>query len=128
MALSFPLNNAPYGLVALTHALKAPSSTLSLKPASPEVVAQTTLVPEGTVKPVKITGTVAIARFLARSFPNTTLYNESDLASTTAQDIILDTVRHTIFTPKHLATLAAAANHSETFLFSKDHPTLADYA
>ncbi|KAF9213188.1 Arginyl-tRNA synthetase [Podila verticillata] len=128
MALSFPLNNAPYGLLALAHALKAPSSTLSLKPASPEVVAQTTLVPEGTVKPVKITGTVAIARFLTRSFPNTSLYNESDLASITAQDILLDTVRHTIFTPKHLATLATAANHSDAYLFSKDHPTLTDYA
>ncbi|KAF9408564.1 hypothetical protein BGZ94_002270, partial [Podila epigama] len=112
----------------LAHALKAPADTLTLKALSPEVSTQTTLVPQGTARPVKITGVVAIARFLARSFPTAALYNESDPASVFAQDALLDTVRHTIFTPKHLAALAAAANHSDSFLSAKEQPTLADYA
>lgn len=131
MALSFPLNNAPYGLLALAAALGAPEGTLSLHPVSPEVSSATTLVPQGTVKPVKLSGQVAIARYLVRAFASTgkLLYNESDLAVATAQDNLLDIVRQTIFTPKHLTTLATAANTSSTsFLLSADKPLLADYA
>ncbi|KAF9111870.1 hypothetical protein BGX27_004343 [Mortierella sp. AM989] len=131
MALSFPLNNAPYGLLAIAAAVDAPADTLTLNPVSPDISTATTLVPKGTVKPVKITGQVTIARFLVRAFAssNNSLYVESDLALANAQDNLLDIVRQTIATPKHITTLATAANSSsKTFLLSDDKPLLADYA
>ncbi|KAF9918727.1 hypothetical protein FBU30_011290 [Linnemannia zychae] len=129
MALSFPLNNAPYGLVAIAAALKAPEATLSLKPVSVETSSSTSLIPQGTAKPVKITGQVPIARFLVRSLGENSLYVESDLALVTAQDALLDIVRQTIATPKHITTLATAANSASTpYLLTQDKPLLADYA
>ncbi|KAF9578419.1 hypothetical protein BGW38_005780 [Lunasporangiospora selenospora] len=130
MALSFPLNSAPYGLVAIASALKAPATTLSLKAVSPEATSSTTLVLENTAKPTRISGPAAIARYLARSLASgNALYNEADLAQSAAQDVLLNIVRQTIATPKHLTTLATAANTQSTaFLLSQDKPLLADYA
>ncbi|KAF9542856.1 hypothetical protein EC957_001511 [Mortierella hygrophila] len=129
MALSFPLNNAPYGLVAIAAALNAPESTISLKPVPAETSTTTSLIPQGTAKPVKISGQVAIARYLVRSLASNSLYSESDLALVTAQDNLLDIVRQTIATPKHITTLATAANSASTaFLLAQDKPLLADYA
>ncbi|KAF9921754.1 hypothetical protein BGZ65_010092, partial [Modicella reniformis] len=130
MALSFPLNNAPYGLLAIAAALNAPDGTLNLLPVSPEVSTVTTLVSKGAVKPTKLSGQVAIARFLVRTFApvGKALYDESNLTLTTAQDNLLDIVRQTIFTPKHITTLGTTANASSTsFLLSADNPLLADY-
>ncbi|KAF9182270.1 hypothetical protein BGZ51_000881 [Haplosporangium sp. Z 767] len=127
MALSFPLNNAPYGLLAIANAVNAPA--FSLKPVPAETSTATTLVPEGTVKPVKISGPVAIARYLVRANSGNTLYPESDIVLATAQDNTLDIVRQTIATPKHITTLATAANGSSTsFLLAEDKPLLVDYA
>ncbi|KAF9126075.1 hypothetical protein BGW39_006946 [Mortierella sp. 14UC] len=129
MALSFPLNNAPYGLVAIAAALNAPEPTLTLKPVPAETSSTTSLIPQGTAKPVKISGQVPIARYLVRSLAGNALYTESDLALVTAQDNLLDIVRHTIATPKHITTLATAANSASTsFLLAEDKPLLADYA
>ncbi|KAG0220576.1 hypothetical protein BGX31_010840, partial [Mortierella sp. GBA43] len=130
MALTFPLNNAPFGLVALAAALAAPEGTLNLQPVSPDVASATTLVPHGTAKSVKLSGNVAIARYLVRTFASTgkELYNESDAAGANAQDNYLDIVRQTIFTPKHITTLATAANQSSTAFLLSDKPLLADYA
>ncbi|KAK5797059.1 hypothetical protein F5H01DRAFT_385393 [Linnemannia elongata] len=129
MALSFPLNNAPYGLVAIAAALNAPEHTISLKPVPAETSTTTSLIPQGTVKPVKISGQVAIARYLVRSLASNSLYTESDLALVTAQDNLLDIVRQTIATPKHITTLATASNSASTaFLLTQDKPLLADYA
>ncbi|KAG0249510.1 hypothetical protein BG011_009225 [Mortierella polycephala] len=127
MALSFPLNNAPYGLLAIANAVNA--TAFSLKPVPAETSATTTLVPEGTVKPVKISGPVAIARYLVRANSGNSLYPESDIALVTDQDNTLDIVRQTIATPKHITTLATAANGSSTsFLLAEDKPLLVDYA
>ncbi|KAF9900555.1 hypothetical protein EC991_007178 [Linnemannia zychae] len=129
MALSFPLNNAPYGLVAIAAALNAPESTLALKPVPAETSTTTSLIPQDTAKPVKISGQVPIARYLVRSLAVNALYTESNLALITAQDNLLDIVRHTIATPKHITTLATAANSASTsFLLAEDKPLLADYA
>ncbi|KAF8939572.1 hypothetical protein EDD21DRAFT_398507 [Dissophora ornata] len=131
MALSFPLNNAPYGLLAIAAALNAPTNALTLHPVLPEQSSVTTLIPQGTSKPAKISGNVAIARFLVRTFSSAdnALYTESDVSLVTAQDNLLDIVRQTIFTPKHITTLATAANTASTsFLLSEDKPLLADYA
>ncbi|KAF9357677.1 hypothetical protein BGX26_003307 [Mortierella sp. AD094] len=128
MALSFPLNNAPYGLLAIAAATDAPADTLTLTPVSPDVSTTTTLITKATSKPVKITGQVTIARYLARSFANS-LYTESDPLLAASQDNLLDIVRQTIATPKHITTLATAANSSsKAFLLSEDKPLLADYA
>ncbi|KAF9367927.1 hypothetical protein BGX21_006948, partial [Mortierella sp. AD011] len=127
MALSFPLNNAPYGLLAIAAASNAPADTLALTPVSPDVSTATTLITSNS-KPVKITGQVPIARYLARSLANS-LYTESDALLATSQDNLLDIVRLTIATPKHITTLATAANSSsKAFLLSEDKPLLADYA
>ncbi|GJJ72550.1 arginyl-tRNA synthetase [Entomortierella parvispora] len=134
MALSFPLNNAPFGLLALANALKAPSSTLALSPVPVETSTATTLVTKDSVKAVKITGVVPIARFLVRAHDSSnTFYPESsDVANYTAQDQLLDIVRQTIATPKHLTTLATAADKAlaatGSFLLSKEQPQLCDYA
>ncbi|KAF9992902.1 hypothetical protein BGZ79_002506 [Entomortierella chlamydospora] len=127
MALSFPLNNAAYGLLAIAAASNAPADTLTLTPVSPDVSTATTLITSNS-KPVKITGQVPIARYLARSLANS-LYTESDALLATSQDNLLDIVRLTIATPKHITTLATAANSSsKAFLLSEDKPLLADYA
>lgn len=129
MALSFPLNNAPYGLVAIAAALNAPETAISLKPVTAETSTTTSLIPQGTAKPVKISGQVAIARYLVRSLASNSLYTETDLTHITAQDNFLDIVRQTIATPKHITTLATAANSASTaFLLAQDKPLLADYA
>jgi len=134
MALSFPLNNAPFGLLALANALKAPASTLALSPVPVETSAATTLVTKDTAKAIKITGVVPIARYLVRALDNSkTFYPESsDVANYTAQDQLLDIVRQTIATPKHLTTLATAAENAlaatGSFLLSKEQPQLCDYA
>ncbi|KAF9978937.1 hypothetical protein BGZ75_009861 [Mortierella antarctica] len=126
MVLSFPLNNAPYGLAAVAHATGAPD--LALRPVPAETSASTTLVATSTARPVKLSSVVAIARYLVRAHPND-LYNEADAALATAQDTLLDIVRQTIATPKHITTLATAANaSSSSFLLSEDKPLLADYA
>ncbi|KAF9559060.1 hypothetical protein EC968_006757 [Mortierella alpina] len=125
MVLSFPLNNAPYGLLALAHAIGAPA--LALQPVPAETSACTTLVATTPARPVRLSGVVAIARYLVRAHPNA-LYNESDAALASAQDSLLDIVRQTIATPKHITTLATAANASSSFLLSEDKPLLADYA
>ncbi|KAG0311943.1 hypothetical protein BGZ97_011544, partial [Linnemannia gamsii] len=80
MALSFPLNNAPYGLVAIAAALNASEAAITLKPVPAETSTTTSLIPQGTSpKPVKISGQVAIARYLVRSLAPNSLYTESDL-------------------------------------------------
>ncbi|KAF9919399.1 hypothetical protein BX616_000010 [Lobosporangium transversale] len=132
MALSFPLNSAPYGLLAIAVALD-PANPLpfSLNPRSHETSTATVLVPSSTAKPVSINGPVAIARFLVRSAAaeGSALYPENDPALVAAQDNLLDLVRHTIATPKHITTLATVVNDaSTTFLLAEDKPLLADYA
>ncbi|KAF9433543.1 hypothetical protein BGZ76_009301 [Entomortierella beljakovae] len=131
MALSFPLNNAPYGLVAIAAALAAPADTLTLSPVTPEISTSTVLLLNDPVKPVKITGQVTIARYLARNFATseTPIYSNADPLLSNSQDELLDIVRQTIATPKHITTLATAANSSsKSFLLSEDKPLLADYA
>ncbi|KAI1314983.1 hypothetical protein EDD11_001419 [Mortierella claussenii] len=129
MALSFPLNSAPYGLLAIAAALDSANPVpFSLTPRSVDSTSATVLVPSGTIKPVSLTGNTTIARFLVRS-ASSDLYDEHNLTLAAAQDSFLDIVRHTIATPKHITTLATAANGASTsFLLADDKPLLADYA
>ncbi|RUS33370.1 hypothetical protein BC938DRAFT_471984 [Jimgerdemannia flammicorona] len=136
MNLSFNPRHPPYAEVAVLIKTSGPNAlkTLRLTPVADHPT--TTLTPAAAAaakNPAKLTGSVAVLRYLARLAPHPSpLYDEHTLTShrhTSETDSLLDLLRQHPFTTHHLATLTQTV-HARHPQFLVDHAKLllADYA